>query len=347
MACRYWESLINVDWEERRREIEDIADWGRRRHRGGDYDCIVGVSGGKDSTRLAMYARDELGLKPLCVACQYPPEMLSEIGAANLSNLISLGFDVVTIGPAPLTWKELMRRAFLAHANYCKSTERALFASVARMSVSMNIPLAFLGENPVLLYGDVADMSGGEATDLRNMNTLSGGRNDEFLDEGITDRDLVCYNFPAQEELEEADVRIVFLGYYIPQFSNFDNAEFSQANGLVVRDVPLEDIGSIAPWVAMDDDFVHVNQMIKAVKFGNGSASDLICEGIQLGRITREEGIKLARKYDGRCAQRYISAFCKYIDLKEDEFYATIERFRDLDLWERSGNDWQLKKPPV
>src|SRR5437879_5255677 len=79
-----------IDWEARRKELEGIAEFGRRNNVSG-FDCIIGVSGGKDSLRQALYARDELGLKPLLVSCNYPPEQQTERGAHNLANLITLG----------------------------------------------------------------------------------------------------------------------------------------------------------------------------------------------------------------------------------------------------------------
>ena len=105
--CRYVESLGHVDWAARRRTLEGIAAWGREHSKAG-YDCIIGVSGGKDSTRQALFAR-ELGLSPLLVSCVYPPEQQTHRGAKNLENLISLGFDTLVTAPAPLISKALMK----------------------------------------------------------------------------------------------------------------------------------------------------------------------------------------------------------------------------------------------
>ena len=58
------------------------------------FDCIIGVSGGKDSTRQALFIREKLKMRPLLVCCTYPPEQLTDLGAKNLSNLIKLGFDL-------------------------------------------------------------------------------------------------------------------------------------------------------------------------------------------------------------------------------------------------------------
>ena len=116
LPCRFSGQNIPVNWENRKNELREIADWGRA-NSNCSYDCIVPVSGGKDSTRQALYARDELGLRSLLVSCVYPPEQQSEIGAHNLSNLISLGFDTISVGPGPEKWKTMMKRAFYKYGN--------------------------------------------------------------------------------------------------------------------------------------------------------------------------------------------------------------------------------------
>src|SRR3989338_11510037 len=109
-VCRFAEEKKNgkIDWGARKKEIEEIIQWGRLNSKS-SYDCIVTVSGGKDSTRQALFARDELKGKPLLVSCVYPPEQLHERGAQNLSNLISMGFDTLSVSLNPQVWKTLMR----------------------------------------------------------------------------------------------------------------------------------------------------------------------------------------------------------------------------------------------
>ncbi|MGY9107914.1 MAG: N-acetyl sugar amidotransferase, partial [Alphaproteobacteria bacterium] len=125
LPCRYAESLVDVDWDVRREELRNISEWGRTNKRG-VYDCIVGVSGGKDSIRQAFFARDDLGLNPLLVSCVYPPEQQTQRGADNLSNLIEQGFDLHMIGPAPQVSKRLTQYSFLKFSNIFKASELVL-----------------------------------------------------------------------------------------------------------------------------------------------------------------------------------------------------------------------------
>ncbi|MEQ8170225.1 MAG: N-acetyl sugar amidotransferase [Candidatus Eremiobacterota bacterium] len=343
-ACRLTEVPDETDWAKRREELNAIADWARSRNVSG-YDCIVGVSGGKDSTRQSMYVRDELGLKPLLVSCTYPPEQQTERGAHNISNLISLGFDCICVSPNPQIWKVLMKQGFMKFGNWCKSTEMALYASAPHMAVAYHIPLIILGENPAIALGDMdVGSTGGDANKMKYCHTLGGGDPSPLLIDGITEKDIIFYRYPSDDEMEWANLRLIYLGYYIKDFTRFKNAEFGIKHGLKFRDDPLEDIGDVYGCEALDDDFVVENQMFKYLKFGFGKVTDQASEAIRLGMITREEAIELVRKYDGKCADRFIKRFCNYLEITLEEFWEVAEKFRNSNIWEKDCNgEWKLK----
>ena len=106
--CNYYKTLKKVDWKERQRKLNDHVAWCKQRKSSYGYDCIISVSGGKDSTRQAMIAKD-LGLNPLLVSTVSPPEMLTDIVVANVDNLNKLGFDIVSVEPNPVIYKKLMK----------------------------------------------------------------------------------------------------------------------------------------------------------------------------------------------------------------------------------------------
>jgi len=342
-ACRYAEDLVSVDWEARRQELKRIVERAEKDNHS-EYDCIIGVSGGKDSTRQALYVRDVLGLKPLLVSCNYPPEQLTERGARNISNLISLGFDTINVMPDPQVWKKLMRKSFLEYGNLAKSTEMALYATLPKLSIAYHIPLAFLGENPATQMGDLATGSlNWDANKMKNTNTIAEG-SAIYLGDGVAAQDLYWYRYPSDDEMAWANIQVVYLGYFWPNFTKVDNAAFSMTHGLEVRtDTPLER-GALHPFEALDDDFVFVNQMVKYFKYGFGKVTDEVCELIRYGRMSREEGFALVEKYDGKCSPEYIRRFCEYIDISEKEFWELAESHRNKELFEKDASGaWRLK----
>jgi len=345
LPCRYVERYPEIDWEAREKELQEILAWGRK-YKSSVYDCTIGVSGGKDSTFIACYVKETLGLRPLLI--NYQGYSMSDLGRQNIDNLQNQGFDWITIKPDPILQKKLAKRAFYEYGNPIKPSEYPLKASYLKIAVAFGIRLNFIGENAALSLGDSRpkkDQFGGDASGNAYGNTVRGGNASDWVGEGTTLDDLFWYQHPSREELEQANVRSIYLGYYLKEYSQVYNAEFSARRGLKGRTDPLEDIGRYRRFSALDDDTVIVNQLLKYIKFGFGFATDEACYDIREGRMTREEGIEMVRKYDGRCHPKFIEQFCKDIDITVEEFWRVADSFRG-DMWEQDAKgNWRLKNP--
>ena len=346
--CEYMDKFKEIDWNERNKELKEIIKFGKEKNVSG-YDCIIGVSGGKDSLRQALYVRDHLKLKPLLVCCSYPPLQLTEVGASNISNLIELGFDTISIGPGPQSWKELMKQGFMESAQWSKSTEMALFASLPKVAIAYHIPLIFLGENPATQDGELGSGSlNWDGTSMRNINTIkSGPDNLAAMTDKVNEENLFWYRYPSEQEMISGKIKIVYLGYFIKNFTKPDNGNFSIMHGLEIRSDKPENTGDIFPFECIDEDFVIMNQMLKHMKLGFGKVVEEASEAIRLGIITREQGIELIEKYDGKCDEKYIQEFCNYIDISIQEFWNTAESFRNKEIWKRNNKqEWELIAKP-
>ena len=344
-ACNYHMLLKNVDWQERYEILHNLIDTFPKNYNQ-IYDCIIGVSGGKDSTRQALFVRDKLKLNPLLVCLSYPPEQVAERGVNNISNLINLGFNVVFSTTAPKTWRKLMRESFFRFTNWARSTEMALFASVPQMAIRYKIPLIFWGENPGLQVGDLKTLgkNGFDGNNLRNMNTLDGGQMDWMYECGFNKNELIPFLYPTQEEFEKNNIQIVYLGWFLGDWSEVNNAMYAVGSGLEIRDDTVENTGDLYGVTALDEEWVTLNQMIKFYKFGFGRISDYVNEDIRNGRLTREEGIELIEKYDDSCSDDNIISFCKYIDINKDDFWNQIHKSMNKDLFELDKNHKIVKK---
>lgn len=345
LACRIAQENALVNWDERRQQLKKIVQFGKS-HNVSGYDCIIGVSGGKDSVRESIYVRDELKMKPLLVSCTYPPEQLTDRGAHNLANLVKLGFDCLSVGPDPQTWKALMKQGFLRYGNWAKSTETALYTSAPHIAIAYHIPLIFLGESPAITLGDLgAGSVTGNANKMKYMHTLKGGV-DKLREDWMSKKNLYWYRYPSDAEISRVSLRIVWLQYYIKDFTRFKNADFAIKLGLQTRTNPPADIGDLYGFSALDEDFVIVNQMLKYLKFGFGQVTDQVCEAIRLGMMTRKQAIKLVKKYDGKCADRYIDKFCQYIGISKEKFWQVTESFRNRNIWKKDQRGkWYLREP--
>lgn len=345
--CRYIEKAPAIDWAERRRELEAIATWGRERNVSG-YDCIIPVSGGKDSHRQAIYCKEELNLKPLLVTLAYPPEHQSARGARNIANLVNLGFDCIYISLKPDTWRRMMRHSFFTWGNLYKSTELPLYASAHRVAIMYHIPLMVYGENPALSWGSAGGSFDGNANRLKYNNTLRGGDLQWLFDGGFSRKDLYWCDFPSDDDIDRTDLRPIYLGYFIPDFNDWANGACAIQHGLEPRlgeDAIPEDTGEINTWDALDDDFVIVNQFLKYLKFGFGKTAEAAGAGVRNGKMSRDEAVDLIWKFDGKCATRYIQKLCAYLDISEQDFWNVAESYRNKELWVRDGEHWRLRYP--
>ena len=82
-ACRAYEFRTKIDWDSRYKELLNLLDQNKSKSQD-NWDCIVPVSGGKDSTYQVLKVL-EWGLNPLCVTSTTCD--LSEIGRKNIENI--------------------------------------------------------------------------------------------------------------------------------------------------------------------------------------------------------------------------------------------------------------------
>jgi len=339
-ACLWEEEKKKIDWNLRFKELENIALDAKTNARG-NYDCVIGVSGGKDSMKQALTARDRLNLR--CLLVNYEPENISPIGKHNIENLKNLGFDVITIRPNPKIMKKLVSYDFFKHLNPVKATEFSLYSSTYIISEKFDIPLIIQGENPGLTLGTSLTGVGEDANALKaeQLQTLSKGWEEYLEVDGITEKDLFLFHYD-RKKLEERGTKGIWLQYYLQEWSYRGNAEFSINNGLKCREnFKSEDIGTYVKFAQLDSELVHVNQMLKYIKFGFGQCMDHVCYDIRDGLMSREEGIELVKKFDGKCSETYIIEFCNFAGITLEDFKTTIEKFRG-DMWNKnSNNSWE------
>ncbi len=339
-ACLWNDEKKKIDWNSRFQELEEIAMWAKK-NSDGNYDCAIGVSGGKDSTKQAVTARDELDLK--CLLVNSEPENITDIGRSNIENLKNLGFDVITIRPNPKVMKELIRYDFFEQLNPIKITEFSLYSSTYIIAEKFRIPLIIQGENPGLTLGTSLTGVGNDANALNaeQLQTLSDGWQRYLPVTGINDDDLFLFHY-NRKKLETIGTKAIWLQYYLKEWSYTDNANFGKRLGMKWRDENFDPstIGSYQPFTSLDSDFNQVNQMLKFIKFGFGQCTDQACYDFRDGYLTKQQAVDLVLKYDGKCDAKYIKKFCDYIGITLDKFWDTTEKFRGP-MWSKNDNgEW-------
>ena len=342
-ACNYASSVKEeIDWDARWKKLLEIAEWAKSKH--APFDCVIGVSGGKDSTLQAVYAKERLGLHVLLVNCE--PDCITEVGKKNIENLINMGFDCIKIRTNPKVSRALARKSFIEYGNVVKPSEYPLWVSAYRIALNFNIPLIIQGENAALTLGASKNQStGGDAFNVTQLNTLAGCTAEEWVGDGITEKDLYFYKFPDKQLFADKDIRAIWLQYYLKEWSQEYNTNFSIGRGLKGRtEEDLHDIGRYRRFSSVDSDFQIVNQMLKYLKFGFGSTTDQTCYDIRYANLPREEALWLIKEYDGKCAERYIKDAAEYMGMTVEEFWQIADKWVNKKLFYKDEKGkWQPK----
>lgn len=343
-ACRSFERRKEVDWGQRHEELERLLDRYRRPN-GDNWDCIVPVSGGKDSTyqvvRMLQY-----GLNPLCVTsttCDLTP-----IGRANIENLKRLGVDYIEVSPNPRVRAKLNRIGLMQVGDISWPEHVGIFTIPVRAAVQFNVPLIVWGENSQNEYGGPAAAAEGNVLTrrwLEEFGGLLGLRVSDLIgQEGIEARHLINYTYPTDEELARVGVTGLFLGHYLP-WDGLANTLIASANGFKVYDRVVE--GSMVNYENLDNHQTGIHDYFKFLKFGFGRATDLACLHIRRGRLTRQDGLDAVRRLDGLFPAEYLGKslddILRPLDLTVDEFVRICDRFTNRKIFRRDADGALVK----
>jgi N-acetyl sugar amidotransferase len=337
-ACRSFEQRKEVDWDARRAELIAITD----RYRSKDastWDCIVPVSGGKDSTYQVIRML-QLGLNPLCVTATTCH--LSEIGRKNITNIKNLGVDYVEFSPNPVVRRKLNRIGLLDVGDISWPEHCGIFTIPVRAAVQYNVPLIVWGENSQNEYGGPAAAAENNVLTrrwLEEFGGLLGLRVSDLIGvDGMRARHLIPYSYPEDEELARVGVTGIFLGHYLP-WDGYSNALISQANGFTSVETLVE--GSIVNYENLDNLQTGIHDYFKFLKFGFGRSTDIACLHVRRGRITRQDALQMVKRHDGKFPWTYLGVPLKDIldplEITVDEFIEICDRFTNTSIFKTDG----------
>lgn len=322
-----------INWKQREKEFLKLIE---KYKNNSDYDCVIGVSGGKDSTYQVIKVL-ELGLNPLCIC--FEPTIPTEIGRKNLENLNNLGVDLIHIKRNPVVYKKLAKEAFERTGDNEWQNHLGIFTTVPKFAVNFNIPLIIWGESPQIEYGGPAASKTRNILDrqwLEEFGGLLGNRISDMLGvDGLTKRDLSLYTYASDEDIHRVGVTGLFLGYYF-KWDLREVVKKSKEYGFSVQDRPVET--TYENFENLDCYSNHLHDYLKYVKYGFGRATDNACLDIRLGYITREEGVRLVNKYDGRYPSLAVKKYLKYIGFTQKEFDKIVDSYTNKRIFQRDEN---------
>ncbi len=333
-----------IDWKERESQFHEIIAKYRIPKGQVGYDCLVPVSGGKDSTYQAYFMKYVCGLNPLCVC--FETTAVTEVGQKNLDNLTKMGMDVIHFKKNNKVYRQMVIEGFKRVGDEMWPNHIGIFTIPVMIAVKFNIPLIIWGENPQQEYGGPSL----ESVQSRVLNRswleefggLLGNRIQDMIGvDGITEKELTPYFYPSDEDISRVGVTGIFLGSYF-FWDARKQLEIVMEHGFSVKeDGPTE--GTYTNYENIDEKLVGLHDYLKYVKYGFGRATDHVGIDIRNNRITREEGLKLVDKYDGNYPHYGVSEFVKYSGLSKSEIDAIIDSFTNPILFKQDESGAFLK----
>ncbi len=333
-ACNSFEDRRDIDWTARRADFDEIVSRYKSAD-GSNYDCIVPVSGGKDSTYQVLRLL-EGGYNPLCVTAT--TDSLSPLGRANIENIKDLGVDYLEVTMNRVVRRRMNKLTLIEVGDISWPEHVTIFTVPVRVAVQLGIRLIVWGENPQNEYGGPAAATENNTLDrtwLQEFGGMLGLRVSDLPDfEGIQAHHLIQYTYPSNEELEGAALTAIFLGHYFP-WDGYANALYSQAFGFRSFDRVVE--GSLANYENLDNYQTGIHDYFKYLKYGFGRATDIANNHIRRGRMSRDDAWRMVDRHDGKFPWTYlgrpIEEILNEIDMSLEEFIQVCDRFTNRRLF--------------
>lgn len=341
-ACNYAEyKRTQIDWSQREKELMELCD--RYRKNNGEYDVIVPCSGGKDGSFVAYQLKHKYGMNPLTVT--WAPLKATQIGRQNLDAFIASGFDNILGTPNGRVTRRLAELAFKHLGDPFQPFIYGQTNFPLHMAIKHNVSLIMYGENGEVEYG--GDMKNAHRPDREiadhDKHYFSGLPPEFWVEHGISPADLKPFMAPRYEDVVKNETAIHFFGYYKfwdPQ----ENFYFCREHTGFTPN-PERSEGTYSKYASLDDQIDGFHYYLGFIKFGIGRTTSDTAHEIRDGKITRDEGIALVRRYDGEFPRKYYKEFLEYCSITDDEVQAVIDSWRSDHLWEQGSEGWQLKHP--
>ncbi|MFH1843934.1 MAG: N-acetyl sugar amidotransferase [bacterium] len=348
-GCRVDDQKENIDWQARRDMMRELV----AKYRNPDhYDIIIPVSGGKDSYFQAHVATELLGLRPLLVtyhANNFTPE--GEYNLQRMRELFRCDHHIVRPGADMLI--KMNRLGFRLQGDMNWHSHCGIFTVPIQAAVRWEVPLVLWGEHGFMdlagmyAYDDFVEFT----AKFRLEHAMRGYDWPDFTDEGLENlarpelkeglesRDLNCFKYPDDDDLDDVGVRGIYTSNFFPWDSNGHLPLVMEKYGWRPSATPFE--RTYRNFSSLDDMHdVGVHDYLKFIKLGYGRASDHACHDIRAGRMTREQGIAMVRRYDHVKPVRDLARWLEYVGMSEAEFDHTCDTFRDPRVWRIEGGEW-------
>lgn len=348
-SCRAFENraIKNEDyWNAKKMELKNILEQYKEKARknGSPYDCIIPVSGGKDSTYQTYLITQIFKMRPLLVA--YNHGYNSRLGLRNLNNLVNqFGCDLLRYNTNPKTARKLSLFMLSKVGDMTWHHHSGIFSFPFQTAVRYKVPLVIYGEDGGGYWQGMFNLDDQVEFTQKHRQEIAmrGFEPDDILNDPenkeITKADLAPFYFPSNEEIETIGVR----GIYISNYDVWNQVNHAE---LMIKEYGFQTYQTSEQTFnlhsSIDDLFEGTHNYLKYLKFGYSRCTDHASMEIRNQRMSREEGIEMIKKYEYLKRPKNLDLFLKFAGITEKEFIDKIEHLRDPKIWEKDQKgEWR------
>ncbi len=331
-GCRFHENKSSkespIDWDKRYSLFKEIIlDMKKRaKSSGSPHDCLIPVSGGKDS-HFQVFQLKKLGLNPLLLSFNHSYN--SPAGNANLRNIVERsGFDHIRYSIGRSTASKLSRLMLEKNGDLTWHYHAGILSLPSMVAYKMKIPYVVWGDQGfaeltgVLNPDDIIEFTNWS----RIEHAMRGLYKDDLYKMGLNDSDIWLFDYPTAKQIADIDLK----GIYLSNFIRWDAKEQTELmikfNGF--NPVTYNRERTFNLHAKIEDHAQEVHDYLKFLKFGYGRGTDDASTEIRYGRLERNEAIDLAIKYD-RKTPSSLQYYCQLMNITLDRFYEIIHIFAD------------------
>ena len=344
-GCETNKEKVTVDWDRRKRMFESLIE--DYRSEDNYYDCIIPVSGGKDSY-WQIHIMKEYGLNPLLVT--YHGNNYTEVGMQNLRNMREVfNVDHIFYTPSIKLLKKMNRVCFQLMGDMNWHAHAGIFTYPIRAAVEKNVPLMVWGEHGFMdiggmhSYKDMVEFT----YRYRHEHSMRGYEWNDIIeasqnyDDEIKENELIQWKYPNDEEIERVGVRGIYISNFFEWDANYHGPLMVEKYGFKEADFEFErTYRKLSNLDDMHENGIH--DYMKWVKFGYGRATDHTTKDIRGGILSREEATEIVLKRD--CIKSNdLARWLDYTGWNEAKFDSVADTFRNPRVWWIRNNKWCKK----
>ncbi len=337
-ACE-WNSLkkTSIAWDSRMEELEKLCDSIRGKSK---YDCIVPVSGGKDSTYVADKMKNQLHLNALTVTITPPLE--TELIQENMSSFLERGFDNIRVTPNPKISREINKYGFVEQGRPMLSWTSCLNSVVFGLATEFGIPLIMFGEEGETEYGGSKELRNTPYYDSEYaIRVYTEGNSPISFMRNHSEAEMRLWMFPPKEQILEKGIKVAHWSYF-ENWDPFVHYEFARDHYGLKKNCK-RNTGTYSDFAQVDTPLYELHTYLMYLKFGFGRALQDVCIDIREGRISREEAIKIVKLYDGEYPENSVPLFLDYYEMTRKEFDDVLDKHTNKELFEKINGVWKPK----